>query len=258
MEKVCNRAETTQNTGGCFGETVSRRSIRPEYILSSTKYGHEKPTGVGTGSVGEHIQADECRRNITGVYYLYEPAWQGRFLPIPHMYNLRPPAAGLNGVTMATRIEANKAIKNEMKSFEACVSLLVSMASLPEVKDYLSERAITKEWLTRKENKALACKAELLAYCKLHEFTAANGQTYKAIFRKDKSGQVVEAKWSIWRVLCAIDARHKALKAQADKAAAIKAQAAKEKSIREIERAEKKPGKAAAIKAAGKRTRKAA
>lgn len=159
---------------------------------------------------------------------------------------------------MTSRIEANRAIKEEMKSFEACVSMLVSMSALPEVKSYLADRSITKEWLTRKVNKALACKAELFGYCKLHTFTAASGQTYQAICRKDKSGEIVEAKWSIWRVLCAIDARYKAQKEQADKDRAIKERAAKEKSIQEIERTEKKTSKAASLKAASKRTRKAA
>lgn len=108
---------------------------------------------------------------------------------------------------MTTRIEANAAIKQEMKSFEACVTMLLSMSGLPAVKAYLSEREITKDYLKKKttDGKQLFCKAELFHYVNLHEFTASNGSTYKAIFRKDKNGSIVEAKWSIWRVLCAID-----------------------------------------------------
>jgi len=107
---------------------------------------------------------------------------------------------------MTTRIQANAAMKAEMKSFEMCVTMLISMASLPDVKKYLSEREITVSYLKEKSAaKTLVCKAQLMNYCNLHEFTAKNGTTYKAIYRKDKQGNIVEANWSIWRVLCAID-----------------------------------------------------
>ena len=131
---------------------------------------------------------------------------------------------------MATRMEANKAMKEEQKSFEFCANMICQMRQLPEVKAYLSERAITVDYLTKKENKQLVCKADLFQYCKLHEFTAANGATYKAIYRKDKDGNVVEAKWSVWRVLCAIDARYKAMQEAAKKEKAIKEMKAKEES----------------------------
>lgn len=130
---------------------------------------------------------------------------------------------------MTTKIEANKAIKAEQKSFEFCVSLINQMSTLSEVKNFLSERGITSDFLTNKENKQLTCKAELFKYCKLHEFTATNGEKYKAIFTKNEKWGVREAKWSVWRVLGTIDARHKAL------GEAIK----HETSIKEIEVADK-------------------
>lgn len=131
---------------------------------------------------------------------------------------------------MTTRTEANKAMKEEQKSFEYCVNMINSMRNLDVVKNYLQERGITVDFLTKKVNKQLACKAELFKYCNLHEFTAANGETYKAIYRKDKDGNVVEAKWSVWCVLCALDARYKAIQEADKKAKAIKEMKAKEES----------------------------
>ena len=82
---------------------------------------------------------------------------------------------------MVTRIQANAAMKAEMKSFEMCVTMLISMASLPDVKKYLAEREITVAYLKQKSAaKTLVCKAQLMNYCTLYEFTAKNGSTYKA------------------------------------------------------------------------------
>ena len=158
---------------------------------------------------------------------------------------------------MTTRIQANAAIKAEMKSFEMCVTMLVSMSALPEVKSYLSERGISVSWFKqRTEAKTLVCKAVLMNYCNLHEFKAANGTTYKAIYRKTKEGEIVEAKWSIWRVLCAIDAMVKAKNEAATIREAIEgkkavakaeAKAEQEETIRKEVRAEgkaKREGKA--------------
>ena len=158
---------------------------------------------------------------------------------------------------MTTRIQANSAIKTEMKSFEMCVTMLISMASLPDVKAYLSEREITVSYLKEKSAaKTLVCKAQLMNYCNLHEFTAKDGSTYKAIYRKDKDGNIVQANWSIWRVLCAIDAMVKAKNEAATIREAIEgkkavakaeAKAEQEETIREEVRAEgkaKREGKA--------------
>lgn len=128
-----------------------------------------------------------------------------------------------------TRMQANAAMKQEQKSFEFCVNMIYQMRSLPEVKSYLSERSITVDYLTKRVEKQLVCKADLFQYCKLHEFIAANGDKYQAIYRKDKDGKIIEAKWSVWRVLCAIDARYNAIQEKEKKAA----------SIKKIEKAEK-------------------
>lgn len=166
---------------------------------------------------------------------------------------------------MTTRIQANAAMKAAQKSFEVCVTMIVSMASLPEVKSYLSEREISVSYLKEKSAaKTLVCKAQLMNYCNLHEFTAKDGSTYKAIYRKDKEGNIVEAKWSIWRVLCAIDKMYMAKKEAATikeaiegKKAVAKAEvkAEKEEAIREEVRAEGKAKRttAASIKAAQKK-----
>lgn len=169
---------------------------------------------------------------------------------------------------MTTRIEANAAIKAEMKSFEMCVTMLISMASLPDVKKYLSEREITVSYLKQKSAaKTLVCKAQLMNYCNLHEFTAKDGSTYKAIYRKDKDGNIVQANWSIWRVLCAIDKMYMAKKEattikeaiEGKKAVAkAEAKAEKEEAKREEVRKEGKASKAAAIKAAAKKNNKKA
>lgn len=163
---------------------------------------------------------------------------------------------------MTTRIQANAAMKAEMKSFEMCVTMLISMASLPDVKKYLSEREITVSYLKEKSAaKTLVCKAQLMNYCNLHEFTAKNGTTYKAIYRKDKQGNIVEANWSIWRVLCAIDKMYmakqesKTIKEAIEGKKAIakaEAKAEQEETKREEVRAEGKAKRAtaASIKAA--------
>lgn len=168
---------------------------------------------------------------------------------------------------MTTRIQANAAMKAEMKSFEMCVTMLISMASLPDVKKYLSEREITVSYLKEKSAaKTLVCKAQLMNYCNLHEFTAKNGTTYKAICRKDKDGNIVEAKWSIWAVLCAIDKMYTAKKEaktireaiEGKKAVAkAEAKAEQEEAKREEVRAEGKARRtsAASIKAAQNKAR---
>lgn len=171
---------------------------------------------------------------------------------------------------MTTRIEANAEMKAEMKSFEMCVTMLISMASLPKVKKYLSEREVTLSYLKEKnEDKTLVCKKELMKHCNLHEFTAKNGATYKAICRKDKNGNIVEAKWSIWAVLCAIDKMYTAKKEaktireaiEGKKAIAkAEAKAEQEETKREEVRAEGKAKRAtaASIKAASKKSNKKA
>ena len=169
---------------------------------------------------------------------------------------------------MTTRIQANAAMKAEQKSFEMCVTMLIAMASLPDVKAYLSEREITVSYLKQKSAaKTLVCKAQLMNYCNLHEFTAKDGSTYKAIYRKDKDGNIVQANWSIWRVLCAIDKMYMAKKEattikeaiEGKKAVAkAEAKAEAEETKREEVRAEGKASKAAAIKAAAKKNKKAA
>lgn len=138
---------------------------------------------------------------------------------------------------MTTRIQANAAIKAEMKSFEMCVSTLLAMRNLPEVKSYLSEREITADYLKKKttDGKQLFCKVELFHYVNLHEFTAANGTTYKAIFRKDKYGNIVQANWSIWRVLCAIDKMYMAKKDKKSIKEAVEAKMQQAKAIKQSE-----------------------
>lgn len=172
---------------------------------------------------------------------------------------------------MTTRIEVSKAHKEAQKSFEVSVTMLLTFSSIcSTTRDYLKERGITKEYLTKKtQSKTLVCKAELMKYCKLHEFTAKDGSTYKAIYRKDKDGNIVEAKWSVWAVMCAIDNMVKA-KAEAKtikeaiegKKAVAKAEAKaeQEETIREEVRAEGKAKRttAASIKAASKKTNKKA
>lgn len=149
---------------------------------------------------------------------------------------------------MATRIEANKAMKQEMKSFEMCVKMIVTMKNLPDVKAYLNER-VSSTFLTEKtKDGSLACKAELFKFCKLHSFKSSTGVEYKAIFRKDKGGNIVEAKWSIWRVLLAIDARYKAMQEAEKKSVAIAEMKAKEESRTKLDSAEKS-AKAKAVKA---------
>lgn len=169
---------------------------------------------------------------------------------------------------MTTRIQANAAMKAEMKSFEMCVTMLISMASLPDVKKYLSEREITVSYLKEKSAaKTLVCKAQLMNYCNLHEFTAKNGTTYKAIYRKDKQGNIVEANWSIWRVLCAIDKMYVAKQEAKTIKEAIEgkkviakaeAKAEQEETKREEVRAEGKAKRttAASVKAANKKNSK--
>lgn len=154
---------------------------------------------------------------------------------------------------MTTRIEANAAMKAEMKSFEMCVTMLISMASLPDVKKYLSEREITISYLKEKSAaKTLVCKAQLMNYCNLHKFTAKNGTTYKAIYRKDKQGNIVEANWSIWRVLCAIDKMFVAKK----EAATIKEAIEGKKAIAKAEaKAEQEETKREEVRAEGKAKR---
>lgn len=171
---------------------------------------------------------------------------------------------------MTTRIQANAAMKAEQKSFEMCVTMIIAMASLPDVKNYLSEREVTVSYLSKKSAaKTLVCKAQLMNYCNLHEFTSKNGSTYKAIYRKDKDGNIVEAKWSIWRVLCAIDKMYmekqnaKTIKEAIDgKKAIAKAEAKckQEETNREVLRKEgkEKRNSAASLKAGAKRTNKAA
>lgn len=171
---------------------------------------------------------------------------------------------------MTTRIEANAEMKAAQKSFEVCVTMLIAMSSLPKVKSYLAEREITKAYLQKKsEAKTLVCKAELMNYCNLHEFTAKNGKTYKAIYRKDKQGNIVEANWSVWRVLCAIDKMYmakqeaKTIKEAIDgKKAIAKAEAKveQEETKREEVRAEGKANRttAASVKAANKKNNKKA
>ena len=169
---------------------------------------------------------------------------------------------------MTTRIQANAAMKAEQKSFEMCVTMLIAMASLPEVKAYLSEREITVSYLKQKSAaKTLVCKAQLMNYCNLHEFTAKDGSTYKAIYRKDKDGNIVQANWSIWRVLCAIDKMYmeKMNAATIKEAIEGKKAVAKAESKAEAEetkraevRAEGKASKAAAVKAAAKKNNKKA
>ena len=169
---------------------------------------------------------------------------------------------------MTTRIQANAAMKAEQKSFEMCVTMLIAMASLPDVKAYLSEREITVSYLKQKSAaKTLVCKAQLMNYCNLHEFTAKDGSTYKAIYRKDKDGNIVQANWSIWRVLCAIDKMYmeKMNAATIKEAIEGKKAVAKAESKAEAEetkraevRAEGKASKAAAVKAAAKKNNKKA
>lgn len=138
-----------------------------------------------------------------------------------------------------SRNEVNNTLKKEQKSFEFCVKIIANSVD-PIISKYLSERGLSKTYLTEKgADKVITCKADLMSYCKLHTFTAANGSTYQAIYRTDKAGEKVEAKWSVWRVLCAIDAKYKAESAIAGK----KAMVAKEESIKAIESEESKPAK---------------
>lgn len=141
---------------------------------------------------------------------------------------------------------------------------------IADVKAYLSEREITVSYLKEKSAaKTLVCKAQLMNYCNLHEFTAKDGSTYKAIYRKDKDGNIVQANWSIWRVLCAIDKMYMAKKEAATIKEAIEgkkavakaeAKAEAEETKREEVRAEGKAKRtnAAAIKAAAKKNNKKA
>ena len=139
---------------------------------------------------------------------------------------------------MTTRIEANAAMKQEMKSFEMCVKMLVAMADLKDVKAYLKERNVTKDYLKSKK-----CREDLFKVVNTMEFTAKNGSKYQAIYRKDKDGNLVEAKWSIWRVLCAIDKSFVASQeAKSIKDAVAKAKAAA-KAEKDAAKAEKESEK---------------
>lgn len=139
---------------------------------------------------------------------------------------------------MITRIVANRAIKEAQKSFEVCITMLLQYASIcKDVKQYLTERGITKEYLTKKtEAKTLVCKAELFRYVKLYEFTSASGGTYKAIGRMDaKTKTIVEAKWTIWGVMCAIDKMYIAKQEAKTIREAVEGKKANAKAIEESE-----------------------
>lgn len=132
--------------------------------------------------------------------------------------------------------EVNNVWKEEQKSFEFCAKALAGMNDT-KVTKYLVERGLSKTYLTEKnEKKALKCKDELLSYSHTATFYSASGEPYTALCRKNREGEIVEAKWSIWALLCAIDKKYKAESVKKG----VEEMKAKEASIKAIEAEEKK------------------
>jgi hypothetical protein len=117
-----------------------------------------------------------------------------------------------------SRVQANQSIKAEMYSFEGAIKALKAFYGNPEVNKFLKERGVSIDWLRKKaEDGSLACKAELYQFVKVHTFTSESGVEYQEICRTSK-GEVVQAKWSIAKVLEAIDNRAKGKKPNEEKA----------------------------------------
>lgn len=156
-------------------------------------------------------------------------------------------------MTIVTRTDVNKEIKAARKSFEVAVSVLCAMSShVGKIKRFLAQRGYSISYLKQKNEEGhLVCK-ELMQYLPLYEFTTKDGKnTYKAIYRKDKEGNIVQGTWSINLVMTAMDNRlkemtgkktiAKAIEAyQADKSIAKAFDSAKKQAEKQAKKEEKK------------------
>lgn len=167
---------------------------------------------------------------------------------------------------MIKRNEVNAVLKEEMESFEFCANYLYMMRKNETVAAYFAERGMTADYLRARDKEGrLIAKSELLEFVKTAMFTAKDGTTYRAYARQDKQGNMVQAKWSPWAVLCAIDAKTKKEASAKNMKDAIAYMKAREESLKSIEReeaieaAKKAATKSAAAKAKAKAaTKKAA
>lgn len=169
---------------------------------------------------------------------------------------------------MIKRNEVNAILREEMKSFEFCANYLYMMRKNETISAYFAERGMTADYLRARDKEGrLIAKSELLEFVKTSMFTAKDGSTYRAYARKDKQGNMVQAKWSPWTVLCAIDAKTKAEASAKNMEQAIAYMKAREESLKTIEKDEaiesnkavenaKKEAKKAAIKGAAKQKSK--
>lgn len=126
-------------------------------------------------------------------------------------------------MTIVTTADVNRELKAARKSFEVAVSYFVAMsAHVKSIKEFLKQRGYSISYLKSKDEKGhLVCK-ELMQYLPLADFKTADGKTtYKAIYRKDKEGNVVQANWTIALVMKAMDNRIKEMTGKKNIAKAV-------------------------------------
>ena len=134
---------------------------------------------------------------------------------------------------MIKRNEVNAILREEMKSFEFCANYLYMMRKNETISAYFAERGMTADYLRARDKEGrLIAKSELLEFVKTAMFTAKDGTTYRAYARQDKQGNMVQAKWSPWAVLCAIDAKTKKEASAKNMKDAIAYMKAREESIK--------------------------
>lgn len=128
--------------------------------------------------------------------------------------------------------ELNAVLKEEYNSFDMLCKVLKLKKSSQAMKDYLNEYNLKFDDVINIEY----IRPELQFFT----FTAKDGHTFETIGRKTKTGEIVIAKWSFWQILSAAAKVRKQEIAAAQKAARIATMKAKEKSLKEIEKEEKK------------------
>lgn len=128
--------------------------------------------------------------------------------------------------------ELNAVLKEEYNSYAMLCKVLTLKKSTQAMKDYLNLYNFKFENLVNLDYIKPALK--------FYTFTAKDGHTFETIGRKTKTGEIVIAKWSFWLILSAAAKVRKQEIAAAQKAARIEAMKAKEKSLKEIEKEEKK------------------
>lgn len=138
------------------------------------------------------------------------------------------------GATKKTNVksELNAVLKEEYNSFETLCKVLKLKKGSQVMKDYLNEYNLKFENVVNLDYIRPALS--------FFTFTAKDGHLFETIGRKTKSGEIVIAKWSFWLILSAAAKVRKQEIAAAQKAARIEAMKAKEKSLKEIEKEEKK------------------